>query len=370
MLKKFSVQGFKGFKDRFVFELDKTKGYNFNTECIKTEIVNNAIIYGKNAVGKSNLGIAIFDIVSHITDNQRDPELYRNYLNAENDLDYASFDYLFEFNGIEISYKYEKRNIDKIVKESLSIDGTEVVFYDRSSNKVLVRFEGTENLSTEIPDGLSLVKYVKSNSSLGENKINNAFKSFLSFVDKMLFFRSLNDTVYLGLEFGTKDIAQDIIEKKHVGELQNFLCEAGVECNLKFKKESNQNVIVFDYGEGKEINLFHIASSGTRALTIFYFWLQRLKQESSVSFLFIDEFDAFYHHELSKFIVDKLKEVGIQFVLTTHNTSIMTNDILRPDCYFVMNSQMIKSLPNLTDKELREAHNLSKIYSAGGFDVR
>ena len=67
-------------------------------------------------------------------------------------------------------------------------------------------------------------------------------------------------------------------------------------------------------------------------------------------------------------VVEKLKASKVQFILTTHNTSIMTNDLLRPDCYFIMYKDRIKSLPQLTNKELREAHNLEKMYKAGSFD--
>jgi AAA15 family ATPase/GTPase len=88
-----------------------------------------------------------------------------------------------------------------------------------------------------------------------------------------------------------------------------------------------------------------------------------------VSFLLIDEFDAFYHHELSAIIVEKLKETGVQFILTTHNTSIMTNDLLRPDCYFIMDNKQIKSFSKSNKKELREAHNIEKMYKAGLFNV-
>ena len=102
-------------------------------------------------------------------------------------------------------------------------------------------------------------------------------------------------------------------------------------------------MLAFDF-DGKTISVFKIASTGTRALILFYFWFQRLKDESKISFLFIDEFDAFYHHELSALIVEELKKTEIQFILTTHNTSIITNDLLRPDCYFLMNKDSISSL--------------------------
>lgn len=85
--------------------------------------------------------------------------------------------------------------------------------------------------------------------------------------------------------------------------------------------------------------------------------------------VFIDEFDAFYHHELSRLIINRLKDSGIQFIVTTHNTSIMSNDLMRPDCYFLMNKKRILPLSKCTDRELREAHNIEKIYKANGFNI-
>jgi len=104
-------------------------------------------------------------------------------------------------------------------------------------------------------------------------------------------------------------------------------------------------------------------------VALFYVWFQDIREKGKVSFLFIDEFDAFYHFELSKLIVEELKKTDVQFMLTTHNTSIMTNDLLRPDCYFIMNKEHIVSLADATDKELREAHNLEKIYKSNGFSI-
>ena len=47
--------------------------------------------------------------------------------------------------------------------------------------------------------------------------------------------------------------------------------------------------------------------------------------------------------------------------MTTHNTGVMSNDLLRPDCYFILD-KTIKPITALTGKELRKAHNLEKIY--------
>lgn len=368
MLTKFSVTNFKSFNEEFSLDLTDTNGYTFNKSSIKNGIVNNGIVYGKNGVGKSNLGLAIFDIISHLTDNGTSEKLYKNYINAENESDKAIFVYEFLVDSKKIVYKYKKTDMNTIVSEKFSIDGEILASINRSTGYVLVKFKGAENLKTELPNNLSLLKYIKSNTVLDKNENNKAFENFYDFVERMLFFRSLQSNDYIGLEVGRRDVYQGIIEQNNVSDLQEFLNTAGIVCKLTVIKESENEVIAFDFGD-KKINLFTIASTGTVSLVLFYYWLQVLREKSLVSFLFIDEFDAFYHHELSALVVRKLKETAVQFMLTTHNTSIMTNDLLRPDCYFTMNSKKIISFSKMTNKELREAHNIEKMYKAGSFNV-
>ena len=45
----------------------------------------------------------------------------------------------------------------------------------------------------------------------------------------------------------------------------------------------------------------------------------------------------------------------------------MQNKFTRPDCCFLMTKNCIKNLYNSTDKEIREAHNLEKMYINGVF---
>ena len=125
MLRRFLVRNFKGFKDEFVFDLSTAKNYAFNTECVKDGIVNNAVIYGYNGCGKSNLGLAILDIVEHLTDNRNFEVKYIPYLNAAGKGTTAYFEYEFKFGESIVIYSYEKLNYKSIVCESLSIDGKE-----------------------------------------------------------------------------------------------------------------------------------------------------------------------------------------------------------------------------------------------------
>ena len=88
-----------------------------------------------------------------------------------------------------------------------------------------------------------------------------------------------------------------------------------------------------------------------------------------LSFVYIDEYDAFYHFDLALSWVGLLKKNrDCQIVLSTHNTDLLSNDLLRPDCYYEIKDGKIKSLADLTDKDIRKAHNLQKMYKAGVFN--
>ena len=71
------------------------------------------------------------------------------------------------------------------------------------------------------------------------------------------------------------------------------------------------------------------------------------------------------------FLQKRLRKIpGVQIFTTTHNTNLMSNDLLRPDCYFLFEDNGIRAISELTEKELRQAHNLQKMYKAGAFNGR
>ena len=85
--------------------------------------------------------------------------------------------------------------------------------------------------------------------------------------------------------------------------------------------------------------------------------------------MFIDEFDAYYHFELAESIVSILEKMpNTQVILTSHNTNLLSNKIMRPDCYFILTKDKLTALANATTRELREGHNLEKLYMSGEFN--
>lgn len=114
----------------------------------------------------------------------------------------------------------------------------------------------------------------------------------------------------------------------------------------------------------KIITFESIISSFTKALWLYYCWKIYFDK---VKFLFMDEFDATYHFELTAKIIERLNNKNsFQSVVTSHNTYLMSNKLTRPDCTFILTKDAIHSLAFCTLKELHEAHNIKK-YIEGAY---
>ncbi|MBO4695200.1 MAG: AAA family ATPase [Clostridia bacterium] len=363
MLKKFIVTNFKNFKTRTELDLSKPLHFEFNEHLIKDNCIKTGVFYGINGSGKSNLGLAIFDIVIHLTDNEKMLDKYLYYLNLSSNKPTADFEYYFSFSGHELIYKYSKKDAQTLTNEIVIIDGNEVINYNYDSNNGYVSLEGAESLKLKTDSNISRVKYIMNSSLLVDNEQNKVFNDFSYFVNHMLLFYSLQQNRYQGLVSGIEDITQGIIKKNKVKEFEIFLKQQDINYDLDVVDNLGQKILVVKFGN-KMGEFSRIASTGTMSMTLFYYWYIRMQE---TSFVFMDEFDAFYHFELSQDILKTVSLLKAQVLLTTHNTDLLSNDILRPDCYFHIENNKINALVNLTDKELRKAHNLQKMYKAGCF---
>lgn len=369
MLKKIEITNFKNFNEKFAFDLSNTNGFNFNKEAIQNGIVNTGIVYGHNACGKSNLGLAIFDLISHLTDRKFVNTKYNNYLNANNSNTKATFKFIFKFDENEVAYEYTKKDYETLVSETLTINNKIYININKEKSTVFTTIaKGAENLKKDLKDSnISVISYISKNTILEDTLENSLFNTFIEFTDSMLLYKNLDDRFYIGLKQGNNSVSNYIVENNYLKDFEFFLNKTEIKCKLISKKVEGKYQIFFNF-EDKDIEFFSIASSGTISLAVFYVW-QKFMENENCKFVFIDEFDAFYHHDLSTVIVEKLKNMkNTQVILTTHNTSNISNDVLRPDCYFVMDDKKITSLKDRTNKELREAHNIEKMYKAGSFE--
>ena len=370
MLQKFKVKGFKNFASQIEFDL--TAGnYSFNNSIVKNNILSTAVIYGDNASGKSNLGLAIMDIITHLTDNEKNSDDYKkHFLNLETMPKFAEFEYTFNFSNHIVKYNYSKRSYDEIVCEELFIDDELIIQYDKKRQFRTINLKnGSEINFDKLRNDQSLVKlaYVYSTGADNiEGTKDDIFNRFIKFVESMLSFDSIYGNHYQGYTTGNGGIASTIIEKNKIKDYQEFLSDLGIKYNL-FEKEIDDSKYIFvKFPSGREANFFSIMSKGTAALSLFYMWYMQMVD--GINFMFIDEFDSYFHHEVSRKLIKKLKESSSQIILTTHNTANMSNTILRPDSYFTISHNKIANIAERSGREIRQAQNIEKMYRAGSFD--
>lgn len=366
MIKRFSVENFRGFAGMLTFDLS-AGSYEFNPGIVYSNIVKNAIIYGRNGSGKSSLGVALFDIVRTLTDKMKMLDTYLlPYTNLMNTSSVATFKYEFVFGNNDVMYECKKLGPDALLFERLEVNGEKKIEYDHNNPADYFLAPGyaddlmVENLKGEV----SILKYIKSRTP--SNKIP-VIDHLLDFVDRMLWYRCLsNGNDYAGFKTGNAGIEKTIKDLGLVRELELFLKRFGIPYKLGFDENDSEEKLLCYFPDGRTARFYSIASTGTKALVLLFYWSKVAFERAS--FVFIDEFDAFFHYSLSEEIVKLLNaRVGFQTVLTTHNVALLNNEFTRPDCSFIIDDGRIANLANRTDRVLREAHNLEKMYLNGAF---
>ena len=372
MLKRFSVKNFKAFEDKVTLDLSSIGNYEFNKECISNDVCKTALLYGKNASGKSSLCFALFDIVEVLTDKYVCHDVYKPYKHILHQDAPTEFEYEFKFDTDEVFYKYSKSDQSTLISEELIINQKQIFSYkkDLVAQDIAVNLEGAETLKVS-PDKLniSLCRFIKNNALLKNNLENSIFQKFFEFVENMLMIWSFDQSCFIGYKNSPKDnLVKKIIENRNFEKLQQFFLEAGFTDKLTYKKNSLGEYNLFIQYDDKCLDFNDAASNGMKALLLIYYYLEnKLNQDKRPSFVCIDNFDAFFSFELSYFIINQLKDCNTQALLTTYNTCNFSNDLLRPDCYFLCSKNKIADVNNATDKELRRGHNLEKLYRGGAF---
>jgi 3'-phosphoadenosine 5'-phosphosulfate sulfotransferase (PAPS reductase)/FAD synthetase len=125
----------------------------------------------------------------------------------------------------------------------------------------------------------------------------------------------------------------------------------------------------------KQFNTPYCSISGGKDSDVMLDIIYRVDYTKKVKYVFFDtgiEYNATKQHldyleNKYGIIIERLKSYNCQVLLTTHNTSIFTNDLLRPDCYYICSKDKIENAHNSTVKELRFGHNLEKLYRGGTF---
>jgi len=367
MLKKIEIENYRAYKGTFVFDLSQTKSYGFNKDLIKNNIVNNAFIYGHNGVGKSTLLLAIMELSNVLTDFQKEivPDSIYFYAGSNNRI--AKFRFFLQIGDIEIRFEFGKTAWDKINYEKLFVNDVQILEYSHAdSSHNFCSLNNCEHLATlPLGDQQSFVKFLKMNSIQDEE---SPITKLVNFANGMLYFKSLiNGNQYLGFTHGIDMIEQRIVLSNKVDDFKTFLSKFDLHYDLVQLREANGQMTIGAVFEGKVVPFSAIASSGTKALMLAFYWSLSFEKTTMI---LIDEFDAYYHFEAARELVNILKaSTNSQILLTTHNTCLLNNSESRPDCIFIHDGVSIKPLYQKSDREFRRADDIESMFRKGDYSV-
>nr|MCR4734294.1 ATP-binding protein [Treponema sp.] len=212
MLCKFAVTDYRGFEQRIEWDLTKARNYAFNTFAIKNKIIKNGIIYGPNGSGKSNFGLAIFDIVNHLSQKWKKPDYYTNFVFVGKQKSTVDFEYVFNFNNQIITYNYSKNAHGVLKAEKLIVDNK--IIFERNlgsfsiNNDDFPMDEKIKNNLANNANNVSVVSFLLTSYPLAEDSYLIQLQNF---VNSMLWFRSLEDREFIGLTNNINIIDEYII---------------------------------------------------------------------------------------------------------------------------------------------------------------
>lgn len=362
MLKKFTVSNYKNFKDEISLDFSKIGEYSFNADCLSMRL-----IYGCNATGKTNFGRALLDIKILLYGMFRNDE-NSVLINADSQ-DTAKFIYEFQFGSDEVIYKYSRFANTELCVEELYINGEAIFKCDFKNSKF--DFKGLSIISAET---VNTNRYLKKDEMDNEYVLpflrwlinNTAFSDDSVLIRLSKYVRKM-DMITVGhdLLYSNRNFLENLKNPVYLHNFEDFLNLMGIECKLVLQELPDGQVELY-FAHKKLVPFYSTASSGTLALTSLY-----QKIVSNLSLIYLDDFAAFYHYEIAEKLISfiKNKYPECQFIMTSHNTNLMTNKIMRPDCLFILSSKgTLTALCDATERELREGHNLEKMYISGEFE--
>lgn len=301
------------------------------------------------------------------------------YLNADLEDELVEYVYTFLFENEEIIYHYKKNANSRLVEEELTLNNNRIFYYNLDTNES--DFQNLLNLDLEtinidifladmVPGDdedevqeIPFLRYLINNTAFNVDSLILKLSRFIQNMHMI----NVRSVISRYPSMMNEKFYESLNHPESLQDLEEFLNAMGVDCQLAMKELPDGKLQLY-FKHQKMVPFFENASSGTLALISLYriFELGR-----HTTFMYLDDFDAYYHYEMSAKVIKyfKQKYPKCQVILTTHNTNLMNNRLMRPECLFILSSEgTLTSLNNATQRELREGHNLEKMYISGEFN--
>lgn len=408
MLMNFSCENYKSFKEKTAFSMLVDKGnelYGSNTyQQAGFDLLKNAVIYGKNASGKSNLFKALDKMREIVLKSTQEPPNYNLkvdcFLLSDNHCNMPT-KFEIEFIIEDVIYKYGFKVFhNEIISEWLYKKEQKYVLLfkrkapEKSSIVIIKKYEAEWRKYAEMTRRntlfLSMMAFLACDFAI---EIRNWFESLI-IVKSDRFYPFLTNE-YISRSIENKNKVLDFIQKANIGiddiKLNNDISidklpKAFIEMLQKENPEITINEIKPMFADIKIVHKVFNAINEVVATTDFDFGKESDGTKKIYEFsspilsalehggiLFIDEFDTNLHPLLIDHII-KLFNSGFniknaQFIVISSNPLLLdSQDIRRDEFWFVDKDIYGASILNrLSDFNVRKDKNKLKAYLSGEF---
>jgi len=347
MLINFKITNFRSFKNTNDFSMEKGKNVrkhkNNVMEIEKKKLLKTAVLFGGNANGKTNLINALLLLRNIVVQ----PTLSEN-----DELPFDTFGYNEKDTKFEIEFIKEKKtfyyvlsyNAKEITEEKLLIN--DILFLERKKQVFLVLPEQLKPIQNNIRKNQNLLFFAQSNN------VSDAKVAFSWFTENL---------VFVNTEQIPNKLFKSLQEKKFKNKFLKFLKAADfniIDVEVKERKEQitwnieREQFILHPENEPIYTTLFdvytthksqngtfqiHFNNESTGTKVFMFLALYILQNENADKVLLIDEFDRSFHIELAEALLDVFnnEKQKNQFVLTTHELSLMDYHLRQDQIWFV-----------------------------------
>ncbi len=398
MIIETSVENYLSIKEKVTLSLDSGSSKKLSNNLVEMpkneRLLKSAVIYGANASGKSNIIKSVFFIWNMVKNSHlfnvdvkipRVPfKLEESYLKKP-----SKFEIIFIHNKIKYKYGFSCDN-DKFIEEYLYYwpQGRESKIFSRKNSKEfdftidrkqqqLIKSQTNEN-----------VLYLSRATQLGYQGtkeaydfiINNLVINYSPMWEEITIKKIYEDNklknkiieILQKADFGGITDIKVIKDKRKVGGIEfKFEKEKILSNPLKPEEQEFYDFkFVHKTKSGKLIDFaFNEESNGTRRTLSMLGPIFEILELGKVAF--IDEFELNLHSNITKFLIklfnSKLNKKNAQLIFTTHDTTLLDNEIFRRDQIYICSKDKNNSskLNSYIDYNLREDSDFERAYLNG-----
>ena len=316
-LLKFSVKGFKGFKDEITLDMTDKREQT-------TESKGMAIILGKEGAGRTNLGEALFDIAYNFNKSLVRPKSMYAYANSS-----VAVEFCYELcdSVLKAVYRYRYKVYDGEIYD---------VLLDETTDKY----------------------------PISEDKRDKVLKDISDFAQSMLFIKNCKERFPMRAE----DLKGELLPSDDfLRDFEEFLVSSfgyevdfvKINSELYFKK--NGVVLPFFKCANKRLVDLYLLVNSVGCDCYF--------EDEKYSLIYVD--DLPFIKDITKTpspaILTFLENRAQQVIVAPIDTIYFKFDRPKEDLYIIANGQ-VKEIQEWTPKNLQYGHNFEGLYRGGAFD--